>query len=140
MRSIYRLVDHANQTALMAAVMRRGTFDYENDVPVRGKEFPQAFSECLVLMRVASAYALKEATLVCVPIGSKKVIEPDLTEFTAHLIVLHAQPGVMMVSGEDASPLAGGEVWWYDRKNGLEISNNSQDDLVYMHVSVLVDE
>lgn len=140
MKNLYRLMGGALVVPMMAAAMRRGAFQYEDFSAVKKEQLPEVWHGALNVMQVVGGFALVgPPMLICVASGKKHQADAQLYDYASHLMIFHALPGVLMTSGEETVPLETGDLYWYDNKTGLQISNNSKDDCVFMEMGIKVE-
>ena len=144
MKNLFKLVtvnEAMITTPLMASIMRRGAFRQADEFTVKGRDFPEAWKACLNVMQALGGHALAKPPVITSLESSKKSeVKGAMKDFASQIMVLHALPGVMMTSGDEAVQLASGDLFWYDNKVGMTIVNNSKDDLVFMSIDIAVDE
>jgi len=145
MRYFQRLAENAPLTQLAHAVqlhrsfmvgdvdelmLREGMTDMPAMASVSGSK-----NAALTVMQAVGGVALGTMFIERIRVGKKSAI-PQMVEY---LMVLQGQPGCLFTCDDETVNMVSGEIWWFDRARGLNVSNNSKDDTILIGIDIRID-
>jgi hypothetical protein len=100
-------------------------------------DFPGLRRLSLAILQLTDGVQLGSAIMLLLESKVTLAMVNPVPEFISYVLALHAQPGVMMMAGEEAVQMRSGDIWWIDRRLGdARIINKSDDEVIALHVEV----
>ena len=158
MKYFYRLLEGSPQGTLMNALLQRPevftttAMDGVQELTVReqgpdgvvtdqagAREFAGLKRLSLAAMQMTDGTMLGRSVLLRVDAKVTMPIGNSAMDLASYAVVLHAEPNVMILAGDESVLIRGGEIWWIDLKSDAHLINKSEDEVFIMIVDVRID-